>query len=111
MRLVTCLPSDPLFVLAATLLQNTWIKKTKYQLGKVLAVYRVENSRLTSIYEGYKAMISVNGVVNGNELMFFHGTPAAAMDPASPDSIIQTGFLKKYCKSSAGDWQRFGPGF
>ena len=27
------------------------------------------------------------------------------------DSIVQTGFLKKYWKSSAGDWQRFGPGF
>ena len=111
MRLVKCLPSDPLFVLADTLLRNTWIKKTTYQLGKVLAVYKIENLRLTSRYEEHKAKISVDGVVNGNELMFFHGCPEAAMDPDNPDSIIQTGFLKKYCKSSAGDWQRFGPGF
>ena len=33
------------------------------------------------------------------------------MDVSNPDSIVQTGFLKKYWKSAAGDWQRFGPGF
>ena len=41
----------------------------------------------------------------------FHGCVEAAMDVTNPASIIQTGFLKKYWKTSAGDWQRFGPGF
>ena len=56
--------------------------------------------------------VSSEEVPNGNELLTFHGCAPEAMDVGNPDSIVQTGFLKKYWKSSAGDWQRFfGPGF
>lgn len=59
----------------------------------------------------YKRSISVNGVVNGDEKLMFHGCAETAMDIANDDSIVKAGFLKKFWKSSAGDWQRFGPGF
>jgi len=110
-RLVKCLPDSLPFLSAAALLEDTWTKREMYQLGQVVAVYQVQNSRLTSRYEAYKAKISVDGVVNGNETLVFHGCPDAAMDPANADSIVQTGFRKEYWRSSAGDWQRFGPGF
>ena len=50
----------------------------------------------TQAYEAYKAAISVNGVLNGNETQVFHGCAEAAMDVDNPASIVRTGFLKKY---------------
>ena len=110
-RLVPSPPGDPLFGLADTLLQNTWFKKDSYQVVGTVAVHLIENPRLSTAYEAYKAAISVGGVMNGNETQVFHGCAEEAMDAANPASIVRTGFLKKYWKSSAGDWQRFGPGF
>jgi hypothetical protein len=112
-QLVPCPPGDPVFGLADTLLQNTWFKKDAYELVGVIAVHRVENPRLASAYDAYKVSVSTgeSTVVNGNETHVFHGCAEAAMDLANPSSIIRTGFLKKYWKTSAGEWQRFGPGF
>ena len=116
-QLVPCPAGDPVFGLADSLLQNTWFKKDKYELVGIIAVHRVENPRLASTYDAYKASVSRGvtpagrAVVNGNETQVFHGCTEAAMDVANPNSIVRTGFLKKYWKTSAGDWQRFGPGF
>ncbi len=104
-------PGDAVFGTATDLLQNTWFKKDAYELVDIISVHRVDNPRLSAAYESYKASVSVNGVRNGNETQVFHGCTEAAMDIANPNSILQTGFLKKYWKTSAGDWQRFGPGF
>ena len=43
---------------------------------------------------------------NGNEQLVFHGCAADAIP-----SILAHGFQRKFWKSAAGDWQRFGPGF
>merc|ERR1711939_588862 len=77
----------------------------------VVSVQPVDNPRLNARYEHYKASISVGGIVDGNETQLFHGCDEAAMDTHNPESIVQAGFLKKHWKYSAGDWQRFGPGF
>ena len=39
--------------------------------------------------------VSSEEVPNGNELLTFHGCAPEAMDKGNPDSIVQTGFLKK----------------
>ena len=108
-------PGSPTYDLAHTLLHNTWVKKEEHVLHDVVQVHEVSNPRLRARYDEYKASISPprqpDGVANGNELQVFHGCTAVAMDVDNPDSIVQTGFLKKYWKTSAGDWQRFGPGF
>eukprot|EP01046_Picozoa_sp_COSAG06_P033025 COSAG06_NODE_3342_length_5481_cov_2.258826_1_plen_267_part_10 len=41
-----------------------------------------------------------------SEQLVFHG----CADEAIP-GILESGFLKSFWKSAAGDWQRFGPGF
>ena len=110
-QLVECPPDSLIFGLAAALLQNTWFKKETYELVKVIRVTHIINQHLGRAYQAYKDLVSVGGVVNGNETLVFHGCTEIAMDLDNPNSIIRTGFLKKYWKSSAGEWQRFGPGF
>ena len=51
-------PGDPEYLVADSLLQNTWAKKDAYALVGMVAVHRVENPRLASAYEAYKASIS-----------------------------------------------------
>ena len=104
-------PGDEAYTHADSLLQNTWFKKDLYELSGIMEVREIDNPRLTARYEAYKGQISSEEVPNGNELLMFHGCAPEAMDVDNPDSIVQTGFLKKYWKTSAGDWQRFGPGF
>ncbi len=108
-------PGSPTYNLAQSLLMNTWVKKEAYELKDVIKVHEISNPRLQDKYNDYKNSISPpqkpDGVANGNELQVFHGCTEGAMDIHNPDSIVQTGFLKKYWKTSAGDWQRFGPGF
>ena len=108
-KLTRCLPGDSTFTAVVALLQNTWFKKEPYELGEVIAVDLIENPRSDSAYKAY--LESVGGVLHGKETLVFHGCAETAMDVANAESIIQTGFLKKYWKTSAGDWQRFGPGF
>ena len=98
-------------MLAESLIQNTWFKKDMYQFGHLISVNSIKNSSLESSFTNYTDSLSVGGVPNAHEIFVFHGCTEAAMDLDNPNSIIRTGFLKKYWKSSAGDWQRFGPGF
>ena len=70
-----------------------------------------DNPQLTAAYEKYKRSISHSGVVNGNEVLVFHGCSESTITLGAPDNMLEHGFLKKYWKTSAGAWQRFGPGF
>ena len=54
-------------------------------------------------YEAFKAGMRA-GVVNGNEMLVFHGCGVDAIE-----SIAEKGFLKSFQNTAA--WQRFGPGF
>jgi hypothetical protein len=110
-RLVAVQPGDPEYLTADTLLQHTWAKKDAYALVGMVAVHRVENPRLASAYEAYKASISRGEIVNGNEVLVFHGCSESTITLGAPDNMLEHGFLKKYWKTSAGAWQRFGPGF
>ena len=107
MRLVKCLPGHNTFGLVGA--RDTWTKKEQYQLDKVIAVHRIENPRLTTSHETH--LQSLGGGSRGNETQVSHGCADTAMSLDNADSIIQTGFLKKYWKTSAGNWQRVGPGF
>lgn len=100
------LPGSTVYELAGTLLGSTWIKKTDYELLKITRVQEIINPALAARYGEYKS-----GLEQENVIYPFHGCTEAAMDAANPTSIVRTGFLKQFWKSSAGDWQRFGPGF
>merc|ERR1711865_584420 len=97
--------------MALSQIENTWTKKEAYELGEVISVYRIENPYLEGRYNTYKSTLSGEGVSNGGEVLVFHGCTETAMDLANPHSIIRTGFRKEYWRTSAGQWQRFGPGF
>ena len=104
-------PGDPDYLTAKTLLENTWVKRDAYTLEGMVAVHRIHNSQLTAAYEAYKKSISHGGVENGNEVLVFHGCSESTITLGAPDNMLEHGFLKKYWKTSAGTWQRFGPGF
>ena len=110
-NLVECPPGDIVNLSAASQLRSGWAKKEAYELGDVISVYRIDNPYLEGRYNTYKNTLIAAGVPNGGETLVYHGCTQNAMDPANPDSIIRKGFLKVYWKTSAGDWQRFGPGF
>eukprot|EP01043_Picozoa_sp_COSAG02_P005161 COSAG02_NODE_138_length_34440_cov_16.694368_24_plen_855_part_00 len=90
---------------ASSLLQNTWTKKERYTFSRLVEVQEIQNLALQSRFDGYKASMRA-GIVNGNELMLFHGCAQDAIE-----SIARTGFLKTFQTSAAGSWQRYGPGF
>ena len=110
-NLVECSPGDMVSLTASSQIQNSWAKKDAYELGDIVSVHLIENSYLENRYNTYKDLLSGSGVLNGGETLVFHGCTEAAMDPENPDSIVRTGFSTKYWKTSAGTWQRFGPGF
>ena len=86
---------------ARTLLSSTWLKAGTYRLcpEPKVNVQIIDHPQHSKRYEEYKSQIS-----NPNEQLLFHATGAMA-------SIVEGGFQKKYWTSSAGGWQRFGPGF
>jgi serine/threonine protein kinase len=88
---------------ARTLLSNTWLKAGTFRLLSEpnVKVSIVDHPQHTERYEEYKSQAG-----NQNERLLFHGCHTEAMA-----SIVENGFQKKYWKSSAGSWQRFGPGF
>jgi len=53
--------------------------------SRVIEVQEIDNPRLRAVYEAYKAAISTaDDVVNGNELLCFHGcTRAHSKSPCS----------------------------
>lgn len=110
-RLVALCPGEPDYLTAESVLRNTWIKRDAYIFEQLIAAYRVENQGLELKYEAYKHSISNADVVNGNELLFFHGCLESTIRLGEPNNMIEHGFLKQFWKSSAGAWQRFGPGF
>ena len=109
-NLVECPPGDIVSLSASSQLRSSWAKKELYELGDIVSIYRIENPYLEGRYNTCKNTLIASGVLNGGETLVFHGCSETAMDPANPDSIIRKGFLKEYCKTSAGEWQRFGPG-
>eukprot|EP01046_Picozoa_sp_COSAG06_P067630 COSAG06_NODE_17618_length_930_cov_1.211793_3_plen_96_part_01 len=87
-RVVAVQPGDHEYLMADTLLQNTWIKKDAYGLVGMVAVHRVENPRLASAYEAYKASISRGEIVNGNEVLVFHGCSESTITLGAPDNML-----------------------
>merc|ERR1712086_1186938 len=96
--------------MATSQIRSSWAKKDAYKLGEIVSVQRIENPHLEVQYNTYKESLSADGVLNGGETLVYHGCTESAMDLANSNSIIRTGFQKKYWKTSAGNWQRFGPG-
>lgn len=102
-------PGTEAWMHADSLLQNTWVKRDTYEFLQLLSVQEVNNDTLRQRYESYKRnLLALDGSVirNGNEQLVFHGCAADAIP-----SILANGFQKRFWKSAAGNWQRFGPGF
>ena len=98
-------PGTEAWTHAASLLQNTWAKREAHSFGRLVEVQEVRNQALQARYAAHKASMAA-GVVDGNELMVFHGSAHDAVE-----SIARGGFRAEYQRSAAGAWQRFGPGF
>ena len=96
-------PGTEIWTHADSLLQNTWMKHGVYKLTQMTEVQEIQNTPMRDRYEAYKAGMR-EGVVNGNEMLVFHGCGADAIE-----SIAEKGFLKSFQNTAA--WQRFGPGF
>jgi len=96
-------PGTEIWTHADSLLQNTWMKHGVYKLTQMTEVQEIQNTPMRDRYEAYKAGMR-EGVVNGNEMLVFHGCGADAIE-----SIVEKGFLKSFQNTNA--WQRFGPGF
>jgi DNA-binding Xre family transcriptional regulator len=111
-NLVECPPGDIVSLSASSQLRSGWAKKEAYELGDIVSAYRIENPYLEGRYNTYKNTLIAAGALNGGETLagFPWLSGDCAMDPANPDIIIRKGFLKRILKTSAGDWQRFGPG-
>lgn len=119
--------------MASSQLESSWAKTREYEFSEVVrpvylilsgkithsiavltmlcrmtqvSVQEVSNPELQARYDAYKVSIGSN-----SERLVFHGCAPSALDPSEPDNIPQHGFLKKFWKTAAGDWQRFGPGF
>ena len=90
------------YTFAYSLLQNTWIKRDKYSFLQLDEVKLIINPILQKRYDDYKASMPTDV----HEQSVFHGCSEEVVD-----SIAEHGLKKEFWRSSAGDWQRFGPGF
>ena len=96
-------PGSEVWTHADSLLQNTWMKHGVHEFEKLIEVKEIQNAPMRDRYEAFKAGMR-EGVVNGNEMLVFHGCGSGAIE-----SIAEKGFLKSFQNTAA--WQRFGPGF
>ena len=96
-------PGSEIWTHADSLLQNTWMKHGLHEFTQLLEVKEIQNAPMRERYEAFKAGMR-EGVVNGNEMLVFHGCGSGAIE-----SIAEKGFLKSFQNTAA--WQRFGPGF
>jgi len=79
------------------------MKHGLHEFMRLIEVKEIQNASMRDRYEAFKAGMRA-GVVNGNEMLVFHGCGADAIE-----SIAEKGFLKSFQNTAA--WQRFGPGF
>eukprot|EP01047_Picozoa_sp_COSAG01_P056815 COSAG01_NODE_6488_length_3634_cov_18.695332_1_plen_714_part_00 len=96
-------PGSEVWTHANSLLQNTWIKHGLHEFTQLIEVKEIQNALMRERYEAFKAGMR-EGVVNGNEMLVFHGCGVDAIE-----SIAEKGFLKSFQNTNA--WQRFGLGF
>ena len=96
-------PGSEIWTHADSLLQNTWMKHGLHEFMRLIEVKEIQNASMRDRYEEFKAGMRA-GVVNGNEMLVFHGCGVDAIE-----SIAEKGFLKSFQNTAA--WQRFGPGF
>ena len=96
-------PGSEIWTHANSLLQNTWMKHGLHEFMRLIEVKEIQNASMRDRYEAFKAGMRA-GVVNGNEMLVFHGCGVDAIE-----SIAEKGFLKSFQNTAA--WQRFGPGF
>ena len=83
-RLIKREPGHQVYLTADSNLQGSWPKRDAYEVEGVIEVQEIDNPRLRAVYEAYKAAISSADVVNGNELLCFHGcTRAHSTSPCS----------------------------
>ncbi len=100
---VTHGPGSEVWTHSDSLLQNTWMKHSLHEFTRLVEVKEIQNAPLRERFEAFKAGMRA-GVVNGNEMLVFHGCGSGAID-----SIAENGFLKSFQNTAA--WQRFGPGY
>ena len=79
------------------------MKHGLHEFMRLIEVKEIQNASMRDRYEAFKAGMRA-GVVNGNEMLVFHGCGIDAIE-----SIAEKGFLKSFQNTAA--WQRFGPGF
>ena len=96
-------PGSEVWTHADSLLQNTWLKHGLDEFTRLIEVKEIQNAPMRERYEAFKPGMRA-GVVNGNEMLLFHGCGSGAIE-----SIAEKGFLKSFQNTAA--WQRFGPGF
>ena len=109
-RLKSCHAASDTYVTASSQLQNGWIKRDAYEFLSVVEVKEIDNPALHRRYEAYKRQMPAE-IMNGSEQLVFHGTDESAIKLGEPENILEHGFLTKFQRSGAGQWQRFGPGF
>ncbi len=96
-------PGSQIYLQCKQLLESTWLKSDTYTFDSdaKVVVCEIENPTLQKRYDDYTAALNAPG-----EKLLFHG---CATDVVV--SISDKGFLAQFQTSSAGSWQRFGPGF
>eukprot|EP00042_Codosiga_hollandica_P014717 m.34227 g.34227 ORF g.34227 m.34227 type:complete len:313 (+) comp43460_c0_seq2:785-1723(+) len=98
-------------------MDGSWIKTSDYVFVRVTRVTDIINKKLQERYEAYVRKLASEGVTQDCERLFFHGTENKCDGrgckgvPCGMCGIISAGFLKRFMKTAAGAWQRFGPGF
>eukprot|EP01043_Picozoa_sp_COSAG02_P058565 COSAG02_NODE_7310_length_3070_cov_26.598788_2_plen_801_part_01 len=100
---------------ADALLQGSWAKRDSYTFVRLVDVVDVTDSEQNVRYEQYKARLAAE--LGGGDhttadwettycQLLFHGCAEEALP-----LIAKEGFRKDKQTTSAGSWQRFGPGF
>lgn len=114
--LVASLGTEQLLSIHANaLLQGSWAKRDSYIFVRLVSIEDVTDPQLEARYTAYKQSLVADGCAgdpttpaweNEYEQLLFHGCSEEAL-PA----IASQGFLKELQTSTAGSWQRYGPGF
>ena len=96
-------PGSQIHLQCKQLLESTWLKSDQYRFDAdaEVVVHEIDNPALHQRYADYTAAMNASG-----EKLLFHGCSKDVIT-----SICEDGFLAQFQTSSAGSWQRFGPGF
>ena len=99
-------PETMLSMNCSAILQGSWAKREVYSLSSMTSAVTVANPAHELRYEAYKAKVAAENGGDADEQLLFHGCSEEALQ-----NIQRDGFSKKYWRTAAGEWQRYGPGF